>query len=243
MIPHFKNGVIHIGACKDCGDWQTDLSNKNCWFPKHKYYPTVKDKREGNGNQRNINIPKAPDESPVNEEDLLSPCRVSFKFLNQALTYAEYHFENKLWKNEMLEYLRTCCFSKNVAFNAIEAFQQGQEYHGPDIWQKYEEFGINILDFADTSMYLLCLDIKKYITSMIPILLKQRLRWNQDFGRLASKSLDAERMLLTGTMPTNPPTKIDQSAPEAGNHLTVWHSQGFVFQFTVILIAYSMKTN
>ena len=49
------------------------------------------------------------------------------------------------WNNE---YFRTCCFSQNVAFNAIEAFQQGQEYHGPDIWQKYEKFGIDILDFA-----------------------------------------------------------------------------------------------
>ena len=34
----------------------------------------------------------------------------------------------------MMEYLRTFHFSKNMAFNAIKAFQQGQEYHGPDVW-------------------------------------------------------------------------------------------------------------
>ena len=61
------------------------------------------------------------------------------------MRYAEYHFQHKLWnKNEMLEYLGTCCFSKNVAFNAIEAFQQIQGYHRPDVWQKYEAFGIDI---------------------------------------------------------------------------------------------------
>ena len=38
-----------------------------------------------------------------------------------------------------------CCFRKNVAFNAIEAFQQGQEYNGADVWQQYEKFGIDIL--------------------------------------------------------------------------------------------------
>ena len=42
-----------------------------------------------------------------------------------------------------------------MAFNAIEAFQQGQEYHEPDVWQKYEEFDIDILDFADTLLVLL----------------------------------------------------------------------------------------
>ena len=77
--------------------------------------------------------------------------------------------------------------SKNVAFNVIETFQQGQEYHGPDVWQKYEEFGIDILDFAYTPMHLFYLGIKKYIIRMIPTLLKQRLKQNQDFGRLASK--------------------------------------------------------
>ena len=30
------------GACRVCGDWWTDLSSKNYWFPKHKDYPTVK---------------------------------------------------------------------------------------------------------------------------------------------------------------------------------------------------------
>ena len=57
--------------------------------------------------------------------------------------------------------MRTCCFLKNVALNAIEAFQQGQEYHGPDVWQKYEKFGTDILDFADTPMHLLYLGLRK----------------------------------------------------------------------------------
>ena len=116
---------------------------------------------------------KAPDESPINEKDLLSSWRITFKFINEALKYDQYHFENKLWnKNEMLEYLRTCFFSKNMAFDAIEVFQQGQEYHGPEVWQKYKEFGVLNLDFSDTPMNLLYLGIKKYIISMIQALLK-----------------------------------------------------------------------
>ena len=35
-------------------------------------------------------------------------------------------------------------------------------------------------------------------------------------------------------MPTNSPTKLDQSATKAGNHLTISHSQGFSYQLTVI---------
>ena len=44
------------------------------------YYPTVKDRKEENGNERNINIPKAPDERLVNEKNLLPPCRITLKF-------------------------------------------------------------------------------------------------------------------------------------------------------------------
>ena len=87
----------------------------------------VKSRREGNGNEGSINILIAPDEIHANAKDLLSPCRISFKFLNEALKYAQYHFEDKLWnKIEMLEYLRLCCFSKNVAFNAVEAFNSAR---------------------------------------------------------------------------------------------------------------------
>ena len=83
---------------------------------------------------------------------------MSFKFLNQALKYAQYFFYNKLWDtNEKLEYLRTCYFSKDKTLNAIEAFQQGQEYHGSDVWQKYEDFVIDILDSADTQMHFVLL--------------------------------------------------------------------------------------
>ena len=116
--------ILKCGACRVYGDWWTDISNKNGWFQKHKDYPTVKYGSKENGNEGNINIPNAPDEKPVNEENLLNLCRISFKFLDQGLRYDQYHFQNKLWsKNEMLQYLRTCCFSKNVAFNAIEVFQ------------------------------------------------------------------------------------------------------------------------
>ena len=109
VISHFKNAVICKGACRVCGDWWTDLSNKNYWFPKHKDYPTVKGRREKNGNEENINIHIAPDERPIYEENLLSPCKITFKVLNQALRYAQYYFQNKLWnKNKMLDYLRTC---------------------------------------------------------------------------------------------------------------------------------------
>ena len=113
------------------------------------------------------------------------------QFLSKALKYAQYHFKNKLWNvTEMLEYLRTCCFSKILAFNAIEAFQLEQEYHGSDVWWMYEEIGIDILDFANTPMHLWYMGIKEYIISIIPTPLKQRLRQNQDFVRLASKLLD-----------------------------------------------------
>ena len=47
----------------------------------------------------------------------------------------------------MLKYLRTLLFSKNVVFNAINTFQQGQQYDGPDVLQKYEEFGVDIFYF------------------------------------------------------------------------------------------------
>ena len=59
MIPDFKNAVNQKGAWRDCGKWWTNLSNKNCWFPKHK------DGREENGNEGNINTPKAVDERTV----------------------------------------------------------------------------------------------------------------------------------------------------------------------------------
>ena len=79
VIPHFKNAVICKGAHRVCGDWWTDLLNKNCSFPKHKNYPTVKDRREGNGNEGNINTSHAPDERPVNDENnMLS---VTFKII------------------------------------------------------------------------------------------------------------------------------------------------------------------
>ena len=127
VLPHFKNAVIVKGACRVCGDLWTDLSNKNCWFSKHKDYSTVKDRKQENGNEGNINILKAPSERPVNKEDMLSSCRIMLKFLNKAPKYAQCHFENKLWnKNEMLEYFRTCCFSKNVVFNAVDVFNSGK---------------------------------------------------------------------------------------------------------------------
>ena len=51
-------------------------------------YLTIKDRREGNGNELNINIPKALDERHVNEEDLLSPYKINFNFPNEALNNA-----------------------------------------------------------------------------------------------------------------------------------------------------------
>ena len=62
-----------------------------------------------------------------------------------------------------------------------EASQQGQEYHDSAFWQQYEEFGMYILDFADTCIHLLNIGIKKYMISMIPLLLKKELRQSQHF--------------------------------------------------------------
>ena len=89
------------------------------------------------------------------------------------------------------------------------------------VWQQYENFGIDNLDFADTPMHLLYLGIKKYIISMIPTLLKQRLRQNPTILKVGR----AERMLLTGAMTTNTPTKMNLLVPKAGNHLTIRHSK------------------
>ena len=35
VIVGVKNSVVDKGHCRVCGDLQTDLSNKNGWFPKH----------------------------------------------------------------------------------------------------------------------------------------------------------------------------------------------------------------
>ena len=79
-------------------------------------------------------MPKAPDERPINEENLLSLCKITFKFLNEDLKYTHYYLENKLSnKMEVLECVESCCCS-TVTFNAIKGFQKGQEYHGPELW-------------------------------------------------------------------------------------------------------------
>ena len=76
--------------------------------------------------------------------------------------------------------------------------------------------------------------------------------WNNDWDRTnnlegwqASFWIGAERSLLTRAIPTNSPTKMGQSVPKAGNHLTISHSQGcpFLFLFIVLLIAYWMKND
>ena len=85
VIPHFKNAGFDKCHCRVCGDWWEGLWNKNSWSPKHKDYPSVKARKGGNGNEVNINIPKAPDGQPMNEENLLSNC--TFKFLNKALKF------------------------------------------------------------------------------------------------------------------------------------------------------------
>ena len=97
VILDVKNIGIHKGHNRVCGDLLTDLSTKNCWFPKHKYYLSATGRRELNGSEVNINLPKAPNGRPVNEENLLSPGKIFFKFLNKSVKYAQCHFENKLW--------------------------------------------------------------------------------------------------------------------------------------------------
>ena len=98
-----------------------------------------------------------------------------------------------------------------MAFNAIEAFHQRQEYQGPDVWQEYEELGIDILDFSDTPVHLLY-----WASRNIPTPLKQRLRQNQDFQRLASKSLDLCRENALDWFIANRFTKKDGSVHTKG---------------------------
>ena len=137
-------------------------------------------------------------------------------------------------KTKCWNILRICCFSKNLAFNAIAAFQQGQECHGPDIWKQYEKFGIDILGFADSPMHLLYLGIKKYIISMIPTLSKQRLIQNQDFGRLANKWLDQCRESALDWCNANKFTNKDGSVRTKG-----WESSHYQAFTRVTLSIYS----
>ena len=44
-------------------------------------------------------------------------------------------------------------------FHAFEAFQQGHEYHDPEIQQKLEEFGTDIINFTSSQIHMLYLDI------------------------------------------------------------------------------------
>ena len=46
VIPHFNNAVIDKVPYRVCNNWCTDLSNKNCWFPRRNYYSTATYKRE-----------------------------------------------------------------------------------------------------------------------------------------------------------------------------------------------------
>ena len=141
-------------------------------------YPLVKCRKRWNG--REINT-IASDGMPVDEGNLLSPCKITLMILNEALKYAQYLFQKKLWnKNETLEYVRRCCFTKNVTSNAMEVFWQGHGHHGPKIWQKY--YGIDILDFSDAPLHL-WLGPKKYIISTILWFLRFMLVQSQDFGR------------------------------------------------------------
>ena len=41
-MPLFNIAVIDKSAYRVCGNWKTDLSNKNYWFPKHEDCLTVK---------------------------------------------------------------------------------------------------------------------------------------------------------------------------------------------------------
>ena len=66
-----------------------------------------------------------------------------FRSLNQALKYAQYQFQNKPWnKNEMLDFLRTFYFSKNMAFNAIETFSTRARISWTRCWSIWEHVTI-----------------------------------------------------------------------------------------------------
>ena len=62
----------------------------------------------------------------------------------------------KYWSN-----CKLVDFQKIWLSMLLRLFEQGQENHGPDVWQKDEEFVLDIVDFADTPMHLLYLGIKK----------------------------------------------------------------------------------
>ena len=73
--------VIQKGAHRVCVDLWTDLSNKTGRIQNTKITQQSKVKEKEMERKGKINIPKAPDERLINEEDLWSPCRISFNFL------------------------------------------------------------------------------------------------------------------------------------------------------------------
>ena len=75
-----------------------------------------------------------------------------------------------------------------MVFNSIEAFQQGHKDHGPEIWQQYTEFSINILDLHAVQCISDTFALKRCMR-MIQSHLKPGLGQNENFGRIESNLL------------------------------------------------------
>ena len=103
----------------------------------------------------------------------------------------------------MLEYLRICYFSKNVAFYAIEDFQQGKEYHLPDV----KTLQCICYTWASRNIFVSNTSETKIETEAT---LWQTSLW-----------ICAERMLLTGALPTTLPTSVSTK------HWELYHYQAF----------------
>ena len=92
-----------------------------------------------------------------------------------------------------------------------------QEYHGPETWQKHEQFCVDLLNFEETLIHLFYFNIKKYvIRNIVPSLLKHSLIYA---GEDALGWCNAKELLM----------RMDQSAPRDENHITMRHLQEWFY--------------
>ena len=110
VIPHLKNLVICKGACRVCGDWWTDLSNKNVGVQNTKI-TQQSNEEEKEMEMRETSMYPNPWWETSQWGKSVESLKKNVQILNQGLRCAQYHFQNNLWnENEILEYLRTSAY-------------------------------------------------------------------------------------------------------------------------------------
>ena len=101
-----------------------------------------------------------------------NPLKNYFQFFNEALKYAQYHFENKLWnKFETLEYLQTW-WMKKCSFQFYWCFwtriQVSCHRNSAKVWGVWHRYP---WCYKHSNAFVI-FEHKKYMISIIPSLLK-----------------------------------------------------------------------